>query len=291
LVIALSLIGVKLAGHAVGWGIQFQHPWFLGLMAALTALFAANLFGLYEISMPSWAGGFGRKGGSFATGAFATLLATPCSAPFLGTAVGFALGGSASDILLVFVALGLGMAAPYLALAAVPGVHRFLPKPGAWMVRLRQVLGVALAATAVWLLIVLGAQLTATAPMTDSPRIAKTNAIAWEPFDPNAIPLLVAQGKTVFVDITADWCLTCQVNKQTVLYRGNVRELLQKPDVVAMQGDWTRPNAAIAEYLRSFGRYAIPFDAVYGPLTPDGAPLSELLSSDEVTAALANANR
>ena len=291
LAIAVALIGVKLAGHTVGWGIQFQHPWFLGVMAALTALFAANLLGLYEIATPQWASSLGQKGGAFVTGAFATLLATPCSAPFLGTAIGFALGGTVGDILAVFAALGLGMAAPYLALAAVPGLHRFLPKPGRWMVRLRQVMGVALAGTAVWLLAILGAQVMAPPPLADSPRTSKAEVISWEPFDPDAIPLLVAQGKTVFVDVTADWCLTCQVNKRTVLYRGQVRALLQSPDVVAMQGDWTRPNAAIADYLRSFGRYAIPFDAIYGPLTPEGVPLSELLSTAEVTAALAKANR
>ncbi len=161
LAIAAVLAGLKLAGAAVGWGIQFQQPWFLAAMAALTTLFAASLWGVLPIGMPGFAAtaaGIRPRNqmlDAFAAGAFATLMATSCSAPFVGTAVGFALARGPAEIMLIFTVLGLGMAAPLLAVAAAPGLVRFLPRPGAWMVWLRRVLGVALAGTALWLLWVL----------------------------------------------------------------------------------------------------------------------------------------
>jgi len=161
LAIAAVLAGLKLAGAAVGWGIQFQQPWFLAAMAALTTLFAASLWGVLPIGMPGFAAtaaGIRPRNqmlDAFAAGAFATLMATSCSAPFVGTAVGFALARGPAEIMLIFTVLGLGMAAPLLAVAAAPGLVRFLPRPGAWLVWLRRVLGVALAGTALWLLWVL----------------------------------------------------------------------------------------------------------------------------------------
>jgi len=161
LAIAAALIGLKLAGAAVGWGIQFQQPWFLAGMAAVTTLFAASLWGVLPIGMPGLANaaaGIRPRHpmlDAFAAGAFATLMATSCSAPFVGTAVGFALARGPAEIALIFALLGLGMATPLLAVAALPGLVRFLPRPGAWMVWLRRVLGLALAGTALWLLWVL----------------------------------------------------------------------------------------------------------------------------------------
>jgi len=149
LVIAAVLAGLKLAGAAVGWGIQFQQPWFLAGMAAVTTLFAASLWGVLPIGMPGFAAavaGIRPRNpmlDAFAAGAFATLMATSCSAPFVGTAVGFALARGPAEIVLIFATLGLGMAAPLLAIAAAPGLVRFLPRPGAWMVWLRRVLGLA----------------------------------------------------------------------------------------------------------------------------------------------------
>lgn len=161
LIIAAVLVGLKLAGAAVGWGIQFQQPWFLAGMAALTTLFAASLWGVLPIGMPGFAAaaaGIRPRNpmlDAFAAGALATLMATSCSAPFVGTAVGFALARGPAEIMLIFTTLGLGMAAPLLAVAAAPGLVRFLPRPGAWMVWLLRVLGLALAGTALWLLWVL----------------------------------------------------------------------------------------------------------------------------------------
>jgi len=348
LVIASGLVALKSAGLAVGWGIQFQHPWFLILMTVVVTVFACNLWGFFEVHLPRWLADAGEHtghvhglGGHFLTGAFATLLATPCSAPFLGTAVGFALARGAADIYAVFAALGLGLALPYLAVALLPRLATMLPKPGRWMVILRRLLGFALAATAAWLVTVLAVQAgTATATAVAAlmagivaalflgrkagrawPGMASALALAvlalivpgfapgdnaagitakdpareaaldglWQPFDAAAIPALIAAGKTVFVDVTAEWCLTCKLNKALVLAVPDVLARLSGPDVVAMQADWTQPDDAIAAYLAGFGRYGIPFDAVYGPGLPGGLALPELLSAEAVTGALLRA--
>ncbi|MBE0531229.1 MAG: thioredoxin family protein [Rhodospirillales bacterium] len=342
LVLAAGLIGVKAAGGVIGWGIQFQQPSFLVAMAVIVTLFAGNLWGFFEIRLPAALGGLGGPstagglGASFLTGAFATLLATPCSAPFLGTAVAFALARGAGEILLVFTALGLGLALPYLLVAAVPAMATRLPKPGPWMIWLRRVLGFALAATAAWLVTVLAgilgpapsaaiafvlaviigflaaghhfggpfraAAMVAVAGLTAIAFVvpisaggmsaaARPSALAkvWQPFDEAAIGGLVEKGNVVFVDVTADWCVTCQINKTFVLGREAIVARLGAPPVLAMEADWTRPNTDIARYLASFGRYGIPFNVVYGPRAPQGLVLPELLSEAAVLGALEQA--
>ena len=178
LALAIAAIGAKAAGAAVGWGIQFQRPGFVAFLAVVVVLFCLNLWGLFEIPLPqrlARLGGIGigtgvstgasgasgpREGlaGHFFSGLFATLMATPCSAPFLGTAIGFALAQPAPVVFAIFAALGLGMALPYLLIAAAPGVARLLPRPGAWMETVRGVMGFLLAAAAVWLFYVLSSQ-------------------------------------------------------------------------------------------------------------------------------------
>ncbi|WP_372024745.1 protein-disulfide reductase DsbD family protein [Tistrella mobilis] len=166
LALALAAAGLKLAGVAVGWGIQFQQPAFIGVMIVIMALFAASQLGVFTIRAPVLSGGLARDavpeaggrpklGRAMMSGVVATLLATPCSAPFVGTALGFALAGGTADILAVFAAMGLGMALPYLAIAAVPSAIRLLPRPGRWMVWVKVAMGVALAGTALWLTLVL----------------------------------------------------------------------------------------------------------------------------------------
>jgi len=257
------------------------------------------------------------------------VLATPCSAPFLGTAVGFALSRGTGEIFAVFVALGLGLAAPYLAVAAVPKLATVLPRPGRWMILMRRLLGVALAGTGFWLLTVLAAQQGVASAATvgilaagmavalyaggRAPgRFGRIGGIAaatlaalaffvpsrpadtagtvpeglWVPFDEAAIPELVADGRTVFVNVTADWCITCRVNESLVLARSPVHDRLSSEGIISMKGDWTLPNEAISDYLAGFGRYGIPFDAVYGPGIPKGEALPELLSSETVLSAL-----
>ncbi|MCG8356361.1 MAG: thioredoxin family protein [Kiloniellales bacterium] len=339
MVLAGIAIALKAAGMAAGWGIQFQQPVFLAVMAVVVTLFACNLFGLFEIALPAWLGGVaGGSGaaehslsGHFMTGALATILATPCSAPFLGTAVGFALARGVPEILLVFAALGLGLALPYLLVAAVPTLATRLPRPGPWMITLRRILGLALAGTAVWLLSVLAVQVGLTAALVAGgllvalglllglgrrlprPTLAAAAAVmvlatvaspiglagpapaekaateSWEPFDRARIDRLVAEGSVVFVDVTADWCITCQVNKALVIDSDTVSARLGDGTVVAMRGDWTLPSDAISDYLASFGRYGIPFNAVYGPGLPDGEALPELLTVEAVLDAIERA--
>lgn len=341
MLLAALAIGGRQAGYLVGWGIQFQQPAFLILMVLLLVLFACNLLGFFEVTLPGWMSNIaGRRldpktlGGNFLTGAFATVLATPCSAPFLGTAIGFALSRGAAEILAVFAALGLGMAVPYLAVAAVPGVARLLPRPGPWMTTLKRICAAALAGTALWLLSILAAQsspgvavlvgsLTAgsamalafmrggdfwrrgriatvavlallafAAPLFPTPTADRSGTAPrglWKDFDAAAIPSLVATGHVVVVDVTAEWCLTCKVNETLVLDTAEIVALLRGDKVVAMRADWTRPNDAITRYLASFGRYGIPFNAVYGPGSPQGIALPELLTKDAVEHAIEKA--
>lgn len=340
LVLASGLIALKSVGATIGWGIQFQQPWFLIIMAFLVTLFACNMWGFFEFRLPGAIANAGHGAGArsgifghFLQGIFATLLATPCSAPFLGTAIGFALARGPSDIIAVFAVLGLGLSTPYLLIATFPKLVTFMPKPGPWMVRLKFVLGLALAATALWLLSVLaGAAGLFAATLTGVllilsglwlgpvmhtvPEIRKATPFAlvlatfaaittaeigdingpldtttpgvskikWQKFDPSAISRMVENDLIVFVDVTADWCITCQVNKRFVLEQGRILELLNSPDVIAMQADWTRPDPDIAAYLASFGRYGIPFNAVYGEAAPNGIALPELLGEDNVMA-------
>jgi suppressor for copper-sensitivity B len=355
LLLAAGAIAMKQAGLAVGWGIQFQQPLFLTAMIVLLTGFSANLFGWLEIPLPAALARLGTLGpeggvpghqsgqaremfGHFLTGAFAALLATPCSAPFLGTALGFALARGPVEIIAIFSALGVGLALPYLLVAIRPALVRRLPRPGAWMDRLRIVLGLALAATAIWLFTVAAAQLSALGlaiiaallitaviilaltrkrPARIATTIAGVMAIAvmviggtaerhspadsasaarsatlagtrvgWVDFDQAALANFVRGGRVVFVDVTADWCLTCKVNKSLVLDQGEVADRLASGDVVAMRADWTRPNARIAAYLASFQRYGIPFNAVYGPGSPTGVALPELLTNEAVLQAL-----
>jgi suppressor for copper-sensitivity B len=338
--LAVALIGLKAAGATIGWGIQFQWPWFIAAMAALTTLFAASLWGWLPIALPRVlydAAGAVRprrpNAEAFATGVFATLLATPCSAPFVGTAIGFALAQGPGEIALVFAAMGLGLAAPYLLVAAAPRLVAALPRPGRWFGVLRAILGLALEGTAVWLLFVLaalsgpgvalgtgaalatvlGLLLVKSRPRIPAPAARLASAAAaiivagavlwpavagieaggaaasagpWQRFDPAAVARLVAEGKVVFVDVSAAWCLTCKVNEAAVLDRAPVAGRLFGAGAVAMRGDWTRPDPALTRYLQGFGRYGIPFDAVYGPGRPAGEALPELLSADTVLQAL-----
>ena len=341
LVLASGAVALKATGMAVGWGIQFQQPLFLSAMALVMALFAYNLMGFFEVPLPAFLGNLGSAGpdkglaGNFATGALATLLATPCSAPFLGTSVGFALSRGALEIYLIFLFLGIGLALPYLLVAVLPRLVSWLPRPGQWMVTLRRVLGLLLAATAVWLLTVLAVQIGTLAALlagglllalglvlwagpnlmqkhrlatpaaasllalaalalpsglpqapTENPAAAES---AWQPLDEAQIAALVAEGKVVFVDVTADWCITCQVNKKLVLDSEGIANLLAGEGIVRMRGDWTLPSDEISAYLANFGRYGIPFNAVYGPAAPEGVALPELLTTNAVLAAVSQA--
>jgi len=347
LLLAVGAAALKLAGTRVGWGMQFQEPLFLVFLMLVLTVFSCNLFGFFEFSLPGWVGRLATPskshtnnlslGNSFWTGALATLLATPCSAPFLGTAVGFALTRGPFEIMVIFAALGLGMASPYLSVAVLPGLATLVPKPGPWMRWIRIVMGVSLVGTIVWLLHVVSAQtglmsaLLLGVLMVSSglilcmnhndenkhnvialttlglvgvvafaiPQIAsstnstvssaKTPNAHWQTLNIPSIKSLVEDGNIVFVDVSAEWCLTCKVNKSLVLNKAIVIEQLKTPGTIAMRGDWTTPDPAISEYLASFDRYGLPFNVVYGPARPFGLVLPELLSSHLVLSALEQA--
>jgi len=334
--LGLGMVALKMTGKVVGWGIQFQQPSFLVFLILILTLFTANLWDLFEISLPSsWINKLDphehpKRAGDFITGAFATLLATPCSAPFLGTAVAFALAAGWRKILVIFMALGFGMAIPYLAVALFPHLARALPKPGAWMVILRRILGLSLLASALWLLRVLGGEIAyegmvtvgtsmliiviglalhhvaprprfavaivamATiiafaASLVTTPPLQKIDA-AWEVFDESAIQKDILDGKIVFVDITADWCLTCKANKKITLNRQEVAtRLFNDPKIIPMQADWTNPDPKITAFLQRHNRYGVPFDAVFGPKAPQGVMLPEILTPAIVLKAIHDA--
>jgi suppressor for copper-sensitivity B len=325
------LLSIRAGGGQIGWGVQFQNPVFLGVMITIISVFAANMAGLFEITLPQRLNtsmarmehGSGLLG-DFATGALAAVLATPCSAPFLGTAVTFALAGSGFEAFVIFTALGLGLALPYFAIALRPSWVQALPKPGPWMVRVKWVMAGLLALTSIWLasvllnvagwtvvLILTGfiiaavvaiklprkgalrampALLIVAAVVTPlilrpEPQALELNA-NWTVFSETAVSNAVANGEVVFVDITAAWCLTCKANKARVLDRAPVAERLTEDGTTPMRADWTQPNPEILAYLKSNGRFGIPFNIVYGPGAPNGITLPEFLTKDAVLEAL-----
>jgi len=337
--LALFLLTLKLSGEALGWGIQFQNPYFIITMTVITALFAANMLGLFEIQLPNnlqtWIATKGDQSnlGHYLQGMFATLLATPCSAPFLGTAVAFALGASVIELFIIFSALGLGMALPWLLIALFPSIALLLPKPGKWMNIVKFVFALMMLATSLWLLSLLnhfigwGAVLLISAIMlvTLFTLVAKKHGkktlliiissallvsaigllvssftskywatplateLTWQPLDSQQLQQQVLSGKTVFVDVTADWCVTCKANKIGVLLQDPVYSALQADNIILMKGDWTVRSDTVTQYLQSYGRYGVPFNIVYGPAAPEGIELSTILSSDAVIDALTQA--
>ncbi len=337
--LALLLIILKAAGREVTWGgFQFTNSYFVLLLSVIVLVFALNLFGVFEISLPqtatrgllSWSAGEGGAG-SFFQGVFATVLATPCTAPFLGTALGFAFTQSAPIILSMFVAIAAGMSAPYLLLCAQPAWLRFLPKPGPWMAHVKQFMGFLLLATLLFLLYVLGAQRGSDAliwascfllvvsiacwmkgafisPVAStrakaiaiitmsillalggiyfigdkfrSSRLATSSRLAggWQPFTPERLQEELAQGRSVFVDFTAAWCLTCKFNEASVLESAAVREAFQRRGVVKLKADWTNGDPVITKLLQQFGRPGVPLYVLYPGRSEEPIVFPELLT-------------
>jgi thiol:disulfide interchange protein DsbD len=340
LALALLLIGLKGAGRDVTWGgFQFTNAYFVLALSVIVLVFALNLFGVFEISLPqSMTRGLlstsERKDflGSFFQGVFATVLATPCTAPFLGTALGFAFTQSPTIILAMFIAIAAGMSAPYLLLSAQPGWLRFLPKPGPWMLHLKQFMGFLLLATLLFLLYVLGAQRglegaiwascfllvisvacwmkgafvvpTASAAKRalvlvlmlvlvfasgiyfigdkfHSAKVASADSQlrgGWQAFTPERLQAELEQGRTVFVDFTAAWCLTCKFNEANVLESQDVREAFQRHGIVKLKADWTNGDPVITKLLRHFGRPGVPLYVLYPRKNEEPIVFPELLT-------------
>ena len=338
------VVALRAAGHAVGWGFQFQEPRFVVAMCVLLTLFALNLFGMFEIalgtervaSLGSGAPSDLRR--SAFDGLLAVLLATPCTAPFLGTAVGFAFAGSGAHIVAIFFAIGTGLAMPYLAMSWVPGLAQHLPRPGAWMEWLRGGLGFALLATVLWLLWIVGqssgadatvavlglllvAGLGATlfgrvqrsgrsatrrvlaalgiavlvagvsaAPIAYEPRRAANRPGDPAPWSGDAVGSALAQGQVVFVDFTADWCVTCKVNERIALDRPAVRAAEERLGIARFRADWTRRDEAIRRELMRHGRAGVPLYLIYRPGNPrEPELLPEVLTESRVLDALQRA--
>ena len=285
----LSSLG-RFFGTHIGWGLQFQSPYFLGGMILLLLLFSLNLWGLFEINLPSFLfnwinkqrGDVHKRSGpntlsffarDYGSGLFAALLATPCTAPFLSIALGASLTQNPFIVFLTFLFIGSGFGLPYLLMIFYPKLLYKLPAPGAWMQTFKRILSLGLVGTALWLTFVLF-----------SPHFSVSeNDSAWIPFSPQTLEQHLQKGDSVLVDVTAEWCLTCKVNKLRVYKKPSLKNLFKERKIILLRADWTRPNLDIEHYLKSFGRTAIPFTVYYTPHHPEGIILPELLTPTFLT--------
>ncbi|MEF8794947.1 MAG: thioredoxin family protein [Salinivenus sp.] len=359
-VLAGILLAVRAAGSQVGWGFQLQSPTFVALMALLFFGIGLNLLGIFEVGTRLMSLG-GRlqtrttadgRLGAFMTGVLATVVATPCTAPFMGAALGVALTLSTAGALFIFTALGAGMALPYVGLSMAPRLLDRLPEPGAWMETLKQFFAFPMFATSIWLVWVFGQQTgnggvamllfgllllgmagwivhrwsapslsrtvtllkrgavsvmiagaigagvigagygpsaAASDSATDTRASASTAEAAsgaWTSFSPEKVESLRAEGRPVFVDFTAAWCLTCQVNERTVLSTDAVQAAFQKRNVALVKADWTNRDSQITEALESHGRSGVPVYVLYPGDGSGPTLLPEVLTQDIVLNAL-----
>lgn len=311
-ILATVLLILRAGGEQLGWGFQLQSPAVIIALAGLFFWMALTLLGVSTIGASimgignSLTVGDGYRS-AFFTGVLATVVATPCTAPFMGAALGYALVQPPAIALAVFTSLGMGLALPYTALTFVPSLSRLLPRPGAWMDTLKQLMAFPLLATVVWLVwvaslqggpsavraalsvilllgfaawmtarsssrsarfatafallavVMIGGSVTSSAPSA----IAERGGLAWEPYSAARVEELVRQGKPVFVDFTAAWCVTCQVNKQLVLETEAVAAKMREVGIVALRADWTRPDPDISRALAQFGRDGLPLYVLY----------------------------
>ncbi len=284
LALAGALLAVRAAGSNVGWGFQLQHPVVIGVLALVFLLIGLNLLGVFEVRFAPQVGEGTHKNANvqaFLSGVLAVVAASPCTAPFMGAALGFALTQSAATSLAIFAALGVGMALPYALLSWFPGWLKKLPRPGSWMNTLKKWLSLPMFATVAWLGWVLWLQL---APVNET-QVAQTQAGKWQPWDDAVITTTVAQGKPVFVDFTAAWCVSCQANKRLVLNTESVGKAFDVKNVTLMRADWTKQDPKITDALKALGRSGVP---VYVLHRPGKAPLvlPEVLTAGIVNEAL-----
>jgi len=333
-IVAVLLI-LRAGGHQAGWGFQLQSPSFVVLMASLLFFMALSLAGQFDLGLSLTGKGdaLTRKSGytgSFFTGVLATVVATPCTAPLMGAAIGFALAQSAVLTFAIFTALALGLAAPYLLLTLQPAWAKWMPRPGRWMETLKQLTAVPLLLTVVWLVWVYG-RLYSSALGDGSDHIARllvgllllavagwalarwpaqragliaagglvaaslavsltspqAGKLQWQTFSPAAVQAAHAQGRPVFVDFTAAWCLSCQVNERVVLHDASVERELDARHFVLLRADWTRYDPEITRQLASVSRSGVPTYVIYPAQSSAGAQvLPELLTRPAVLSAI-----
>ncbi len=312
-----ALVALRAGGDRLGWGFQLQSPLFVAVLALLVFALGLALSGLFEVGLALTSVGGSKRfeglGGSFATGVLATVVATPCTAPFMGPALGYGLTQPPAAAMAVFSGLGLGMAFPYLVLSHAPALLRRLPRPGAWMETFKQAMAFPLFATAVWLLDVFARQagadaafrlglafvgvgfaawlwgrgqrtgavgaarglvvaaalgLSAWGALTDLDEARPATAAGdgfWQPWSPDAVAAERRAGRAVFVNFTAAWCISCQVNERVVFRDDDVRAAFRDADVVALKADWTHRDATIADALAEHGREGVPLYLYYPP--------------------------
>jgi len=321
--LGLSLSFVRQAGLQVGWGFQLQSPLFVGGLFILFVLLALEMLGFFTFDLldPSRGQKLTRKEGflgSFFTGVLAVVVASPCTAPFMGAAVGAGLTRSGFFGALIFFFLGLGLAFPYIVLAISPKWLRWVPKPGAWMNIVKEVMAFPLLFTAVWLLwifnqvassqsvLVLGFSLIGLIfslwigtysrkwawslafvfligfggyfqflepqPASSKSKIENT---LWRAFSPDQL-VSRKPGEVIFVNMTADWCITCKVNERLVFDTEEVEQALKDLNITALKGDWTRRDEEITAFLDRFHRAGVPFYVIFSDKNPDGEVLSEV---------------
>ena len=345
-VLAGVFLALRAAGQEIGWGFHLQAPGFVAVLASIMFLFGLNLSGVFEMGESLTGAGSelqAKSGysGSFFSGVLATLVATPCTAPFMGTAVGVIATLSAIQSMAIFSALALGVALPYLILSFFPAFLNAMPRPGAWMETFKKALAFLLYGTVVWLAWVFGNQvgvngmgallmglvimgiaawvwgnwgnltkkksirvtaLLVALPLLcaggylqywasglEPPQLASfsddTDGINWQAYSPETVSTLVAEGKTVYVDFTATWCLTCQVNKKVAFGNDEVIEYFEENGIVALKGDWTRRDPVITRELQRFKRNGVPTNIIYRPSGEDTL-LPEVLTPGIVLDAL-----
>lgn len=329
-VLAGFLISLQQAGEHVGWGYQMQSPVFVGFLIYLLFLVGLNLSGMFDL--PVLLGNTGSKlasessaRGSFFTGILATAVATPCTAPFMASAVGVALTLPAWQAFLIFEALGLGLALPFLLISFAPALLRFLPKPGAWMESFKQLLAFPMYASVIWLLWVLTLQTSAMGMvwMTSGLLIIAlilwmkrlfANAVTYRivavvlfacviaftlntistiepiesqamhsdmqtvPYSASSVATLRSEGKAIFVNATAAWCITCQVNAKTAIHTQAVMDVFKQNNITYMVADWTRKNTEISDFLKSFGYQGVPLYVFYPPNNAAPIVLPQILT-------------
>jgi len=334
LVLASIMVGLKAGGAQIGWGFQLQTPWFVGLLVYVFVILGLWLYGWVEFGMAlSGVGQNLTEGHSgraeFFTGVLAVVVATPCTAPFLGVAMGYTLTQPWWITLIVFSALGLGLALPMLVFALRPQLASRLPRPGHWMIRLKQFLAFPILATAIWLLWVLVRQtssdvvalmlggllllvfglwlvkggsrlsrslglLAVIASLSAIPSLSQLTPtsseqavveIDSEPYASSALRAHVDEGRTVFINMTADWCITCKVTEKRLLTTEAVDQLFESYGVIRMTGDWTRYDPLITEYLNAFDRVGVPLYVVNHP-GMDPIVLSQFPSFEELEKAI-----
>lgn len=337
LALGAAMLALRAAGEQLGWGFQLQSPVVVAVLAALFTLVGLNLAGMFEFGLlvPRSLCAAQVKhpvANDFLSGVLAVVIASPCTAPFMGASLGFAIGLPAAQALMLFAVLGFGLALPYLVAGFVPAVAHLLPKPGAWMDTLRRVLAFPMFATVAWLVWVLGQQsgidgagallgllvcLAAvvwsftlrgrTRAVLASVLLAGTAAVAaaiggnivrpaepavaasgarWQPWSAARVAELQAAGRTVFIDFTAAWCVTCQYNKKATLSDAELLAEFDARQVALLRADWTRQDPAITAAINALGRSGVP---VYVLQAPGKAPvvLTEILSKSDLKAALA----